>query len=238
MIIGILVADPALAELRSEFGNYEQMFAQLLSEAAADENLEFKIYNVQNNERPEFLDECDGYVCTGSRASVYDDEEWIHNLEKLIVDIHQAKRKFVGICFGHQLVAQALGGKTEMAAAGWGVGVHTSNVIENAYYMTPPAASLSLLVSHKDQVSVLPREAKLLAGSDFCPNAMYQIGDHILTFQGHPEFAKGYSRGLLNIRKQILGDAVFNQGIDSLDTLTSETIVARWIIRFIKGETK
>ena len=97
---------------------------------------------------------------------------------------------------------------------------------------------MSLLVSHKDQVSVLPREAKLLAGSDFCPNAMYQIGDHILTFQGHPEFAKGYSRGLLNIRKQILGDAVFNQGIDSLDTLTSETIVARWIIRFIKGETK
>jgi GMP synthase-like glutamine amidotransferase len=231
-----LVADPALAELRDEFGNYVQMFMNLLREGAEGEELEFRIYNVEESERPQNLDECDGYICTGSRASVYDDQGWIRDLEKLIVELHQAKKKFVGICFGHQMVARALGGKTEAAKVGWGVGVHTSQVIKSAYFMEPSAKTLSLLVSHKDQVTSLPKGAKLLACSDFCPYSMFQIGDHILTFQGHPEFPKGYSRGLLNIRRQVLGEKVYADGVASLETPTSENIVARWIIRFIKGQ--
>lgn len=236
MIIGILVADPALAELRQEFGNYVQMFINLLREGAEGEELEFKIYNVEENERPDNLDECDGYICTGSRASVYDDKDWIRNLEKLVLELHETKKKFVGICFGHQMVARALGGKTEAAKVGWGVGVHTSQIVEDAYFMKPPAQQLSLLVSHKDQVTRLPDGAKLLACSDFCPYSMFQIGDHILTFQGHPEFPKGYSRGLLNIRKEMLGERVYTEGIASLQTPTTENIVARWIIRFIRGQ--
>ena len=236
MKIGILVADPGLAELRDEFGNYIDMVSNLLSACAEGEALEFHVYDVQNNQRPENLDECDGYICTGSRASVYDDEEWIHNLQKLVVDLHEAKKKFVGICFGHQMVAQALGGKTEMSDAGWGVGVHTSDVVADAYYMVPAAKDISLLVSHKDQVSLLPNGATLLAKSDFCPNAMYQIEDHILTFQGHPEFAKGYSRGLLNIRREIIGEAVYEGGIESLNKETSEKIIARWVLNFIRGK--
>jgi len=235
MIIGILVADPALAELRGEFGNYSQMFMNLLNEGADGEELQFRHYNVMESERPQYLDECDGYISTGSRASVYDDEEWIRNLEKLTIELHEAKKKHVGICFGHQMIARALGGCTESAQPGWGVGVHTSEVIRNAYYMSPGAEKISLLVSHKDQVTRLPEGAKLMAGSDFCPIAMFQIDDHILALQGHPEFAKGYSRGVMNIRREILGEVVYTEGVKSLQTETSERTVARWIVKFFKG---
>jgi len=233
MIIGILEADPALEPLRDEFGNYVSMFKDLLNEGAEGRKLEFRAYKVQDCQYPADLDECDGYIVTGSRASVYDDEEWIHRLNQFVVQLHAAKKKLVGICFGHQLVANVLGGKTEAAEVGWGVGVHTSSVRETADYMLPNEREISLLVSHKDQVTVLPAGAKLLASSDFCVNAMFQVDNHILTFQGHPEFAKGYSRGLMELRKEILGPDKYTKGIASLDKSTNEKSVARWVLAFI-----
>jgi GMP synthase-like glutamine amidotransferase len=233
MIIGILEADPALESLRDEFGNYVVMFKNLLNEGAEGRELEFKIYNVLDFQYPVDLDDCDGYILTGSRASVYDDEEWIHLLHDFVVKLHHAKKKLVGICFGHQLVAQALGGKTEAAEVGWGVGVHTNRVWDTTDYMLPKEQEISLLVSHKDQVTELPDGAKLLASSDFCVHAMFQVDNHILTFQGHPEFVKGYSRGLMELRKEILGLDKYTQGIASLDRTTNEKSVARWVLAFI-----
>jgi GMP synthase-like glutamine amidotransferase len=233
MIIGILEADPALEPLRNEFGNYVKMFTNLLNEGAEGRSLDFRTYNVLDFQYPVNLDECDGYIITGSRASVYDDEEWIHKLEHFVIQLHDAKKKLVGICFGHQLVAHALGGKTEAAEVGWGVGVHTNRVRETADYMLPNEQEISLLVSHKDQVTELPKGAKLLAGSDFCVHAMFQVDNHILTFQGHPEFVKGYSRGLMELRKEILGIDKYKQGIASLEKATNEKSVARWVLAFI-----
>lgn len=233
MIIGILEADPALEPLRNEFGNYVKMFKDLLNEGAEGRKLDFNVYKVLDGQYPVDLDECDGYVITGSRASVYDDEEWIRKLQHFVVKLHAAKKKLIGICFGHQLVAQALGGKTEAAEVGWGVGVHTSRVQEVKDYMLPYEQEVSLLVSHKDQVTELPDGAKLLATSDFCTHAMFQVDNHILTFQGHPEFVKGYSRGLMQLRQEILGPDTYMEGIASLEKATNEKSVARWLLAFI-----
>jgi GMP synthase-like glutamine amidotransferase len=235
MIIGILEADPALESLRDEFGNYVKMFTDLLNEGAEGRRLDFRVYNVLDFQYPADLDECDGYVITGSRASVYDDEEWIHKLEHFVIQLHVARKKLVGICFGHQLVAQALGGRTEAAEVGWCVGVHTNRVGETADYMLPNEQEFSLLVSHKDQVTELPEGARLLASSDFCTHAMYQVDNHILTLQGHPEFVKGYSRGLMELRKEIVGLDKYRQGIASLDKATSEKSIARWMLAFIES---
>lgn len=233
MIIGILEADPALEPLRNEFGNYVKMFKDLLNEGAEGRKLDFNVYKVLDGQYPVDLDECDGYVITGSRASVYDDEEWIRKLQHFVVKLHAAKKKLIGICFGHQLVAQALGGKTEAAEVGWGVGVHTCRVQEVKDYMLPYEREVSLLVSHKDQVTMLPDGAKLLATSDFCAHAMFQVDNHILTFQGHPEFVKGYSRGLMQLRQEILGPDTYMEGIASLEKATNEKSVARWLLAFI-----
>jgi GMP synthase-like glutamine amidotransferase len=231
MIIGILQADSVMENLQPVHGNYPGMFTDVLG--YVDSNIEFRHYDVEHGEYPEDLNECDGYVITGSKKSVYDDEPWIHVLSTFVLQLHEHKKKIVGICFGHQLIAQALGGRTEAADVGWGVGVHDNQVVKNEAFMEPQIEGFALVVSHKDQVSELPLGAELLATSDFCPNAMFRIDDHILTFQGHPEFTKAYSKELMEMREEILGKEKFRAGMNSLSRSHDGETISSWIVRFI-----
>jgi GMP synthase-like glutamine amidotransferase len=99
--------------------------------------------------------------------------------------------------------------------------------------MEPQIERFALVVSHKDQVSELPLGAELLATSDFCPNAMFRIGNHILTFQGHPEFTKAYSKELMEMREEILGEEKFSTGMSSLSRSHDGETISSWIVRFI-----
>ena len=141
--------------------------------------------------------------------------------------------KLMGICFGHQLLALVLGGKTERAWQGWGVGVHQYEVVEQPEWLQPHAEQLALLISHQDQVTEAPINATVLASSAFCPIAAYYIGDQVLCFQGHPEFVPDYSRSILNIRQDVYGDQVYQQGINSLELQHQGNMVAEWMMRFV-----
>lgn len=233
MIIGILQADSVMEQFQPDHGNYPGMFERVLG--SVDAAIKFRHYNVELGEYPEELDECDGYVITGSKKSVYDDEPWILVLSTFVRQLHQRRKKIVGICFGHQLVAEALGGKTEPARGGWAVGVHENQILKEQSFMDPPVARFALVVSHKDQVSKLPEGAELLASSDFCPIAMFRIDNHILTFQGHPEFTRAYSKDLMEFRQDILGEEKFSAGIESLGRSHDSETISRWIVRFIAG---
>jgi len=233
--VGILQADAVLPQFQAQFGNYPDMFQTLLSGAATGP-IEFAVYDVEHLQYPKTLDECDGYVITGSKKSVYDDEPWIHRLRQFVLDLHQAKIRLVGICFGHQIVATALGGDTQPAAVGWGVGIHRSELVASKEFMQPPLDSIAAIVSHKDQVTRLPEGAELLAGSEFCPNAMYQVQDHILTFQGHPEFCKSYSKALMDMRQDILGSEKYQAGVSSLTQPMHAETLAQWIVRFLDSD--
>jgi GMP synthase-like glutamine amidotransferase len=232
MKIGILKADSVLEQFQPEHGDYPDMFVRRLGDNAP-ESVEFTTYDVEHGVYPNHMDDCDGYVITGSKKSVYDDEDWIRVLEAYVVELHEHLKPLIGICFGHQLVAQALGGKTEAAAVGWGVGVHESTIHSQLPYMEPALAQARVLVSHKDQVTQLPPGASLLASSEFCPNSMFQIGEHIFCMQGHPEFRAGYSKDLMNMRRELLGEAVYAAGIDSLQQDLHSDTIARWIVQFI-----
>jgi GMP synthase-like glutamine amidotransferase len=235
MKIGILQADSVMDQFQPRHGNYPGMFEEILGRAAADLGLEieFETYDVEHGEYPSKPDVCDGYVITGSKKSVYDEDPWISELGEYLRDLHRCQAKVVGICFGHQLVAEYLGGKTEGAKAGWGVGIHTSEVRSAARFMDPPLSEYSLIVSHRDQVVAMPEEARLLATSDFCPNSMFTIGDHILAMQGHPEFKREYSSDLMSFREDILGPEKYAAGVTSLEQSLSSDDVSRWIIRFL-----
>ncbi|MCX2979873.1 GMP synthase [Halieaceae bacterium IMCC14734] len=233
MKIGILKTDSVRAELVDEFGEYPGMFQQLLR--AVDPELEFIVFDVEAGEFPQQLDVADGWLITGSKSSVYEDKPWIHQLQQLVQRLHQERRKLVGICFGHQLVAQALGGATEKSSKGWGVGVHAATFSARPNWSDDDAMEFRLLVSHQDQVTQLPPEAKILAGSEFCENAVCQIGDHILTFQGHPEFVPAYSENLLNIRRDIIGEDNYRGGMASLSLPLDRGRVARWILNFLRA---
>lgn len=233
MRLGILQCDSVRHELQPEFGDYPDMFRRLLS--SADPDLTFRVYDLTSGEFPDTLDECDAWLFTGSKWGVNDDEDWIRRAEVLAAHLHEERRPTIGICFGHQLIARALGGRTEKAtAAGWGVGVHTARILSRPGWMAPAADDLSLLVSHQDQVTELPAGATLLAAHPFCPHDMYQVGEHILTFQGHPEFRKGYSQATMDRRREQLGEETYRRGVESLELATDEAVAAEWIVRFLR----
>lgn len=231
MKLGILITDTVIPELAEQFGQYPEMFARLL---ALDPTLELVSFDVLNGEYPADIDDVDAYLITGSKTSVYDDEEWIKPLISFVRDLNAAKKKLVGICFGHQIIAQALGGETTKSEAGWCVGIHTATLNDKAQRFGEVGSSFKLLSSHQDQIQRLADGAEILASTSNCPAAMTVLGDHILTFQGHPEFDKKYARQLLDMRREILGESIYTAAITSLQQDTDHDLAARWIIDFIQ----
>lgn len=234
MKLGILQTDHVRDPLRSGHGDYDDMFMGLF----AGQPIDVRIYNVLEDELPQAIDECDGYLITGSRYSAYDAEPWIQKLKAWVISAHQSRRKLIGICFGHQLIADALGGRVGKAETGWRVGVHP-NVLSGSRRFTPADAKgvgadqFNLLFSHQDQVLEMPPGAELLASGTDCPCAMYAIDDHILCLQGHPEMNKVYVSDLLAMRRPAIGEDVADLGLASLATPTHQTLVARWLTSFL-----
>lgn len=232
MKLGILKTDAVRPEWVPEFGEYPDMFIGLLR--LADPALEFRVYDVEEGVYPEDIDEVDAYLITGSKSSVYDDQPWIATLMEFVRELDRRRKKLVGICFGHQLVAQALGGKTAKSPKGWGVGLHTHRFNQVPEWHDQQGADLNILVSHQDQVVANAAGARVLASSEFCENAVCQIGDHILTFQGHPEFVPGYSREIMEFRREMIGEQAYVSGVASLEVAPQRERVARWIMNFIQ----
>lgn len=238
MKIGILQCDYVREELQSKFGDYPQMIMSLFANVAPD--FQFKLYDVQALEYPEHLDECDAYISTGSRHSVYEDLPWIARLEDFIRELDQAKKKYFGICFGHQIMIQALGGKVRKSDKGWGIGVTENQIYQAANaksWMESTKPDLNLIASHQDQVVSLPQHVNIdvLAGSAFCPYYMLAYGDHFLSVQGHPEFRKDYSSTLMDVRRNIIPEERLAQGKTSLTTPLDDQLFARWVVKFFNA---
>ncbi|WP_066961301.1 gamma-glutamyl-gamma-aminobutyrate hydrolase family protein [Microbulbifer sp. Q7] len=233
MKIGVLKTDDVRPQLVGEFGEYPGMFADLLKRE--DPSLEFVTYEVQHGHYPEDIDEVDAYLITGSKTGVYDDQPWIAPLMAFVRELHAHRKPTLGICFGHQLIAHALGGETRKSEKGWGVGVHSYEVQETPSWMVEPQDSFSLLVSHQDQVIKPAPGTRVIASSDFCPYALLQVGEHMLTMQAHPEFTKPYSQGLMELRKEVFGEDMVEKGKESLTNDIHTSSVARWMLAFLKN---
>ena len=231
MKIGILKCDSTNENLRKEHGDYSDMFISLFQ--SVEPTLVFETYNVILGEYPKNLQDNNVYLITGSRYGVNDGYKWIDDLESFVLELQYRKHPLIGICFGHQMIAKALGGKTELATQGWGAGVQNYNIILTEAWMEPQLEQFSILSFHKDQVTKLPENAVLIAQNDFCPYSAYYIGEWLISFQGHPELTKDYVRALLYHRENILGREVLKNGIKSLEKQIHPQTIAKWILNFI-----
>lgn len=187
MRIGILQTGQSPDALRAEMGDYPAFFERLL----AGRGLEFRTFHVEAMEFPQSVHDCEGWLITGSRHGAYEDHPFIPRLEAFIRDAYAAKVPLVGICFGHQIIAQALGGKVERHSGGWAVGPQSYDfggdpIVLNAW--------------HRDQVTTRPAGAEVVGCNDFCENAALVYGDRAFTVQAHPEFRDDFIDGLLTHR--------------------------------------
>ncbi|TCO73220.1 glutamine amidotransferase-related protein [Chromatocurvus halotolerans] len=231
MKLGILRTDTVRPEWSARFGEYPDMFMRLLGRL--DPSLEFRVYHVERQEYPDDIDEVDAYLITGSKFSVYDDEPWIYRLADFVRELHARRKTMIGICFGHQMIAHALGGETRKSHRGWGVGLHRHRLHGRPDWSDDGDAQFRILVSHQDQVERVAPGTEVLAGSDFCENAVCQIGDHILTFQGHPEFEPDYAREIMQLRRETIGEETYQAGMDSLDEQPETERIGRWLLAFL-----
>jgi GMP synthase-like glutamine amidotransferase len=235
MKIGIIQCDDVDVELRTEFGNYPAMFEAKLGGVAPD--FKFVTYRATDGVLPQTIDECDGYLVTGSRFGANDDLPWIDQLEIFVRNLAEAERKFVGICFGHQVLAKAFGGEIAVSERGWAVGINSNRIDVEKSWMDPAVSSIKLVVSHQDQVSRLPPGMEVIASSSFCPYYMLQYGAHMMSVQGHPEFSKAYSKVLMDKRADLIPAPCIRAGQASLADEADDLLMMRWIANFFKDSS-
>lgn len=226
MILGLLQCDHVADDLLHIDGDYDDMFRRWLP-------AEWRIFDLPAGDFPA-PDDCNGWVTTGSRLSVYDDVPWIHQFAALVRDIHQQRRPFFGVCFGHQMIGHALGGRVERTSRGWGVGVHEFAVHRHEPWMTPALESVSVLMSCRDQVEELPPGAVTLAGNKHCPNGMFQTGT-LLGVQGHPEWTPEFADALLSRRADLIGPELAATARATLGQPRNSEQLAAWAVNWLRG---
>ena len=223
-----LVPEP----IRGDFGDYPAMFRHMMAGAG---HFTYDTVSVVKGEALPDPADLEGVLVTGSPAGVYDDAAWISLLMDFIRQAAAVDVPQVGICFGHQILAEALGGKVVKSDKGWGVGRHTYDVVTCPAFIPeacPPA--ISAAVSHQDQVIALPPGASVIAASDFTPFAgLYYPETPALSFQCHPEFDDTYSAALYTSRRDRLGDEMTNAALESLEIEGDHARLARWIAAFL-----
>lgn len=229
MKVGLLIFDQVKEAYIADSGTYPEMFQTLFPA------YEFEFYEVFKGEFPESVADCEVYMTTGSSHSVYENLKWIQQAKAFIREIYETNRYFIGFCFGHQLMAEALGGKVGKAEGGWCVGIHEFEVVHIKHWMRPVKTEVNFLMMCQDQVLELPPNTIRLAGSKACPNAMLQVGERTLSIQAHPEYTRDYDKFLMESRAGRIGAERVAEGINSLDKNIDTALFRKWVTTFLES---
>jgi len=229
--VGILKTGRPPKPAIAQFGTYPDMFMDLLGRHAHD----WRVYAADEGEYPARPEDCDAYIVTGSAAGVYESDPWIGQLLDWL-RAAKGRAKLIGVCFGHQAMAQAFGGRVIKSPKGWAIGQQDYRVLSRESWMDGPAA-IRLPGSHQDQVVALPPNAEVIAASDFCPMGALAYRDQpAISMQLHPEFEPAYATALIEARRgKVYADDEADRAIASYAGPDDRARVGGWINRFLQS---
>jgi GMP synthase-like glutamine amidotransferase len=231
--VGILQTGSPPPPLQERFGSYSAMVQELLGPQH-----EFATFEVRNGELPPGAASCDAYVITGSAAGVYDGDPWIAALKEFVRGA-SGQSAMVGICFGHQLMAEAFGGHVIKSPRGWGIGLHRYDVHDRAAWMDD-ARSIAVPASHQDQIVQLPADARVLGGSEFTPYGIVEYPQRgAMSVQSHPEFTPQYASALIELRRNSkYSPEQADRALATLREPNDRERVGRWIAQFLRSNAR
>lgn len=231
--INVLLCDTFPGRLPADVPSYVSMHERLLHSVCP--GAQFRVFMAMEGQLPSLLNRDEIYLIPGCINSAYDPLPWIADLQRWIRQAVVKGVFLVGVCFGHQLIAQALGGKVEHYAGGWGTGVRQSDVLDADLRQFFPNGKIHLLYNHHDQVISAPREAVTLATSSFCRYEALRVDNHVFTFQGHPEYTPSYMRFYFDHLAAEQDAAVVERGRQSLIQMQPQgDVVARYLLHAFK----
>ncbi|WIY52180.1 gamma-glutamyl-gamma-aminobutyrate hydrolase family protein [Devosia sp. YIM 151766] len=199
----------------------------------------FETVNVLDGQELPDPSSLEGVVITGSPAGVYEDHAWLDPLRAFIREAYAAQTPMVGICFGHQIMADALGGTVQKSDKGWGLGRHSYNVVGRPGFMRDAPPTLAIACSHQDQVIVPPAEAEVILASDFAPHAgLFYRSGKALSFQPHPEFSDGFAMALAEMRRDSVSEAQLDKALASFANRSDSALLRDYIARFLYQAAK
>ena len=226
MKIGILQTGRVPDHMQSEHGDYGDIYQDML----AGHGFEFEVFAALDGELPNSVNAADGWIITGSKFSAYGKYDWIAPLEEFLRQAYQANVPIVGVCFGHQILAQALGGTVEKFSKGWSVGATKYDVKANG----TNTGTDTVMAWHQDQITKLPAGATVTGSSDFCKYAMLAYGDKALSIQAHPEFTPKFVSDLIGARRDLLPEKIADDALANLDApLTSSRVADQFATFFL-----
>lgn len=231
MRVGILKTGRPPRPAIEQFGTYPEMFMELLGRDAYD----WRVFAADEGEYPAAPADCDAYIVTGSSSGVYDPDPWIGQLLDFL-RAAKGRAKLVGVCFGHQAMAQAFGGQVIKSPKGWAIGAHEYDLLSHEPWMDA-ASPIRLPASHQDQVVVKPPGADVMAASAFTPFAGLVYRDQpAISIQPHPEFQPAYAKALIEARRgKVYADLEADRGIATYDLPDDRHRVGGWIRAFLDG---
>ena len=227
--VGILVCghiDETMQPLAG--GDYPAIYTALLH--SADPTLTVRSYAALDGDLPDRPDACRSWIITGSPHDAFADDPWIVALREFVAETVAAGARVVGICFGHQLVAEALGGRVERSDR-WAAGPHEMTVEATPWFA---GGTVAVNAMHRDVVTALPGGGRTIATGSTAEIPAFTVGDTVLCLQDHPEFNGDVTRALIERRRDRMGDEVADAALATLDgRATDGTTVARWIVDFL-----
>ncbi|MEM9240153.1 MAG: type 1 glutamine amidotransferase [Pseudomonadota bacterium] len=220
--IAIIVADEPWDEFYEKFGTYASFFVDWMRPVLPDAAFE-AINVVGGMALPRDPGMYDGYLISGSRYGVYDDQPWLQPLRDFLRRARDLHRPMGGVCFGHQIMAEAFGSDVGKSPDGYVMGVET--------YGSKGAYAL-----HQDQVFTVPEGAATVMSSPRCDIGRIEYAFPALSVQHHPEFTTAHFDDLMNLYSDILSKDAFETALKNPDAKRDSLDIARDFARVLRSQ--